>query len=317
MLPRLHVCREAAGHTVGGFRTHTPSQKDSDDAIYASHACFAFINLPDNINYSKTCFIQQLVYLLGWYRGQVTIDSGGMVLTCRNSWSEALIQSHWMKETTWSYTWLRRCSRIMKTSEALSIYAPIYKWWYFVFRRKITSEYYIYYLFHSLPLLSYADITTSYSKVISFTHYGNGGVNDDRWTPLPVKRKALVLTTMVKEQLENELDFFWYYKGRHWLLKALGIVKFIARYFQTCEYISVGSWREVKTFWFNIVWVEMSTRLMGLEWEADLATHVHFDILQQTLLYIFFTSFRPIAAILILCCILGYRMYIWDISIQQ
>lgn len=68
----------------------------------------------------------------------------------------------------------------MKTSEALSIYAPIYKWWYFVFRRKITSEYYIYYLFHSLPLLSYADITTSYSKVISFTHYGNGGVNDDR-----------------------------------------------------------------------------------------------------------------------------------------
>lgn len=138
----------------------------------------------------------------------------------------------------------------------------------------------------------------NYSKVISFTHYGNGGVNDDRWTPLPVKRKALVLTTMVKEQLENELDFFWYYKGRHWLLKALGIVKFIARYFQT-------------------FWVEMSTRLMGLEWEADLATHVHFDILQQTLLYIFFTSFRPIAAILILCCILGYRMYIWDISIQQ
>lgn len=47
----------------------------------------------------------------------------------------------------------------------------------------------------------------NYSKVISFTHYGNGGVNDDRWTPLPVKRKALALTTMVKEQLKNELDF--------------------------------------------------------------------------------------------------------------
>ena len=61
--------------------------------------------------------------------------------------------------------------------------------------------------FHSIRSFLYADITTSYSKVISFTHCGNGGVNDDRWTPFPVKRKALALTTMVKEQLKNELDF--------------------------------------------------------------------------------------------------------------
>lgn len=48
-------------------------------------------------------------------------------------------------------------------------------------------------LFHSIRSFLYADITTSYPKVISSTNYNNDGVNDDHLTPLPVKGKALIL----------------------------------------------------------------------------------------------------------------------------